>query len=426
MITVKHSSQPWHGDCNLVDCHVRHVSASGVQLIDIRQNGSIRFPSGLRNGKVYNITTDEQIRVVDGIVMIDQEEIHKHVAIVGKIPMGLASPVLSFPPAAQVVQLIPGALFLAVVGYVETIAVANMWAAKFRTYSVSPDSELLALGLGNILQVVMSGVPVMGSLSDTAASVMSGTVTPVAICFRSVWMVIVLFGATPLFYNLPKAVLAVIVILAVAGMVDFKTPMMLARTSRMEFVVWSISCFVTLFMGIQLGMGLSMIVSLLVVIKNAAAGRTNVLGRVEGTNVYKPVEEAVTTYTVRGVNVFDFEAPLWFANCNILVGTLQALEDGDIAVFDMSCVPFVDTTAISAMKMAVKECSNRGILLFVTNVRANVMDVFENSGFADCLTECDGRFFMSVHESVTFAMEIDDGAQSTFNSEEDDLEQGEP
>merc|ERR1712194_994813 len=135
--------------------------------------------------------------------------------------------------------------------------------------------------MGNMLQPVMMGVPVMGSLSDTSASVASGTQTPVAICLRAVWCLAIIYLPN-MFYYLPKAILAVIVILAVFKMIDYKTPRMLWNCDKVEWLIWAVSCFATLFLGIQIGMLLSVGVSMINIIRRAADGRSNTLGRLEG------------------------------------------------------------------------------------------------------------------------------------------------
>ena len=326
------------------------------------------------------------------------------VAIVGGVPSGLPSP--SMPPLdwGYVQQLAPSALAIGLVGFMESIAVAKVYASRHR-YEVDANQELIGLGLANIAGAFFSAYPTTGGFSRTAVNDEAGAQTNLAAIFSAGIIALTLLFLTPLFYYLPKAVLAAIIMVAVAGLVDWEEARYLWRVDRRDFGLMALTFVATLSLGIEQGILVGVIVSLIVVIYESSTPHTAIMGRLPDTETYRNLKRNPEAMTRSHVVIVRMDADLYFANVSTFQDLLLDLDVNDPAlraiVVDMYPVNQIDSTATHALHDVIETCRRNGVELYLAGVKGPVKDVLDVAGLSEELGE--DRFFLEVHDAVEAA-----------------------
>jgi SulP family sulfate permease len=324
------------------------------------------------------------------------------VKVVGEIPRGLPSFSVPRTELGQIEALLPTAIAITMLGFVESIAIAKVFAHR-HGYKIRPNQELVAIGVATVAAGVSHGYPVSGSFSRTAVNASTGARTQLAGVISAAVVALTLVVLTPLFRPLPNAVLASVVFMAVAGLVDVAEARRLYRVKRSDFHLL-VLCFVsTLFLGIQLGILISVVASLLVVLRQTTRPHTAILGRIPGTAAFRNVERSPEAVTTEGVVVLRVDAPLYFANAEFLKEELRRVEARQhgrmrVLVLDASSVNDIDSSADQALQEIADDYAARGLDLYLANVKGLILDVMRRSGFYERLGP--DRFFLSTEEAV--------------------------
>jgi SulP family sulfate permease len=328
------------------------------------------------------------------------------VAIVGSVPSGLPSP--SMPPLdwGYVQQLAPSALAIGLVGFMESIAVAKVYASRHR-YEVDANQELIGLGLANIAGAFFSAYPTTGGFSRTAVNDEAGARTNLAAIFSAGIIALTLLFLTPLFYYLPKAVLAAIIMVAVAGLVDWEEARYLWKVDRRDFGLMALTFVATLGLGIEQGILVGVIVSLIVVIYESSTPHTALMGRLPDTETYRNLKRNPEAMTRSHVVIVRMDANLYFANVSTFQDLLLDLDVNDPAlqaiVVDMYPVNQIDSTATHALHEIIETCRRNGVELYMAGVKGPVKDVLDAAGLSEELGE--DQFFLEVHDAAEAAEE---------------------
>ena len=236
--------------------------------------------------------------------------------ILGDVPSGLPAP--RFPPIGQpglVYSLLKPTLVVGTFCFILSVSLARTFAMKFE-YKIDPNQELVALGLANVCGACFAAYPASGSLSRSAlvASSCGAECTPMHGVFTMLLVMLTLLLLTPAFKPMPNAVLASIVFAAVKSLFDVRRVRTLWRVKRADAVVWLSAFFLTLLLGIQLGIGLSAFISLVGIVARSSRPNHALLGQLPGTRLYRDVRRFPQARLVPGVAVFRFDASLHFAN----------------------------------------------------------------------------------------------------------------
>lgn len=346
--------------------------------------------------------------VVLGTLAVAAFGLHERgVGIVGDVPKGLPAPTLPMLDWELMKQMAPMALAISLVGFMESISVAKAFARKNR-YGIDANRELVGLGVANIAGSLFQGYPVTGGFSRTAVNGQAGAKTGLASLITAGVIGLTLLFLTPLFYYLPKAVLAAIIMVAVFGLVDVAEVKHLYQVKKSDLALLLVTFVATLSLGIEAGIGVGVGASLLVVIFRTTRPHTAVLGRIPGTHVYRNVDRNPGVETFDGVLVVRVDAQFYFGNVTFLKETLQRLvrEAGSevhAVVINASTINHLDSSADGALHEIVTDFREQGIELFFANVRGPVMDVMKRSHFVDHLGE--DHFEMSVTRAVSRARE---------------------
>jgi high affinity sulfate transporter 1 len=320
------------------------------------------------------------------------------VPITGEIPSGLpslAGPSLRLRDVEGIIPLAAGCLLLA---YIEGVSAARTFAAKHE-YALDPRQELLGIGAANLAAAMGHGYPVAGGLSQSAVNDKAGARSPLALVFASITLALCLLFLTGLLENLPKAVLAAVVLTAVYGLIDFPALLRMWRISRLDFYAAAIALVAVLLLGILNGILLAALASILLLLMRVAQPHVAFLGRVPGTSSYSDMDRHPENEPLRGMIAFRPEASVIYVNADFVLGSLlerldaAGVQDIRLVVCDLSASPYIDLAGSRMLHELHRELSARGITLRVVGAHGWVRDLLR----ADGLDEKIG----GVHRSLT-------------------------
>ncbi len=318
------------------------------------------------------------------------------VAIVGDIPRGL--PGLTLPSFdLDTWRLLAGsAVLISIIGFVESISVAQTLAAKKRQRIV-PDQELIGLGASNIAAAVSGGYPVTGGFARSVVNFDAGAETPAAGAFTAVGIALAAFLLTPLLFFLPKATLAATIIVAVLSLVDFSV---LKRTwifSRADFAAVSATILLTLTLGVEFGVSAGVAISLLLYLHRTSRPHVAEVGLVPGTEHFRNILRH-DVRTDPSLVTLRIDENLYFANARFLEDLIQdrVVENSPVknVVLMCSAVNMIDTSALESLEAINRRLSDMGIRLHLSEVKGPVMDKLQATDFLD---ELSGQVFLSQY-----------------------------
>lgn len=327
------------------------------------------------------------------------------VAVVGAVPAGF--PEFSAPAVNgnDLIDLLPIAITISFIGFMESIAVAKKIAAEKR-YDIDPNKELIGLGLANIAAGFFKAMPVTGGFSRTAVNRNAGANTGLASIITAVLVGISLLLFTPLFYFIPTAVLAAIIMVAVAGLIDTAEVKHLWQVKREDLAMLAVAFFATLILGVKIGIFVAVGVSMVWFVIRTTRPHYAILGKVPGTSVYRNLKRVPEAETVPSVLAIRFDAQFYYGNVSFLKDTIRQAE-ADMSeplravVLDASAINQLDSSADTALHELLRDYRGRGIDLFIANVKGPVRDVMERSGFVHSLGV--DHFFLTTDEAVNAA-----------------------
>lgn len=324
------------------------------------------------------------------------------VKIVGDVPSGLPSPTWPAFDWNIVSALLPTALAISLVSFMESISVAKAIARKHK-YKIAPNQELVGLGLANIAASLFKAFPVTGGFSRTAVNNQAGAQTPVASIVTASSIILVLLLLTPLFYYMPKAVLAAIIMTAIVSLIDIKEMQHLLVVKKSDLALLLITFFATLTLGIEEGIILGVTMSLLWLIIQTTKPHAAVLGRLPGTTIYRNIANYPEATTIDGILAIRVDAQFYFGNVAFLKDYItQQIQDSQrdvrAVVIEAASINQLDSSADSALFEIHEELATLGIDLYFASVKIPVMQVMQRSGFQQSLGE--DHFFLDLHSAI--------------------------
>jgi MFS superfamily sulfate permease-like transporter len=309
------------------------------------------------------------------------------VPITGEIPRGLprlAGPALRLRDVEGIIPLAAGCLLLA---YIESVSAGRTFAAK-HGYALDPRQELLGVGAANLTAALGHGYPVAGGLSQSAVNDKAGARSQLSLVFASLTLALCLLFLTDLLENLPKAVLAAVVLTAVAGLVDAPALVRMWRVSRIDFVAAAIALVAVLLLGILDGILTAALASILLLLARASRPHVAFLGRIPGTDVYSDNARHPENEVLPGVIAFRPEASLMYVNADVVLeavlGRLRASGPAAIrlVVCDLSASPFIDLAGSRMLHELYAELAAASIPLRVVGARGRVRDLLRADGLS--------------------------------------------
>ena len=304
----------------------------------------------------------------------------------GDIPAGLPSlqgPALRLRDVEGIVPLAAGCLLLA---YIESVSAARTFAAK-HGYALDARQELLGIGAANLAAALGQGYPVAGGLSQSAVNDKAGARTPLALIVASGTLALCLLFLTGLLENLPKAVLAAVVLTAVAGLLDFPALFRMWRVSRLDFYAAAIALGAVLLLGILQGILVAAGASILLLLARASRPHVAFLGRIPGTSSYSDVARHPDNEALPGVIAFRPEASLIYANADaVLEAVLDRLRASDgirLVICDLSASPYLDLAGARMLHDLYGELATHGIALRIVGAHGWARDLLRADGMSE-------------------------------------------
>jgi SulP family sulfate permease len=334
------------------------------------------------------------------------------VDVVSSIPQGLPSFNLPNLTIADLQDLVPVAITVALMGYVGTMSICKSLENPTDKINTQPNLELIAVGAANLVGSLCRAFPVSASFSRSAAFREAGAKTQVSALFSSVFIGTAMLVVAPLFifYPLPKVLLSAIIIVSVSGLFKYAEMKTLYAHNKREFYILLTTFLATLLLGVQEGLMIGVSLSILMMIYNTTSPHMTELGSIQDGKLYRNTTRFTDAHVRNDVLIFRFDAPIYFANKDYFVSVLyrwikqrdmQALQ---FVVLDAESINTVDGTAVIMLQQVIENLQKQGIQFYITNAIGPVRDSIKTSILNDYMTE--KTMFSTINDAITF---IDQG-----------------
>ncbi|XP_072927251.1 solute carrier family 26 member 10 isoform X3 [Hemitrygon akajei] len=373
-----------------------------------------------------------------------------NVQIVGHIPAGFPSPQL--PALGSIPNLVGDTVAITFVGYAVSVSLAMIYADKHR-YKIDPNQELLAHGISNTVASFFTCFPSSASLATSNILESAGSHTQLAGFFTCLVVLAVLLLIGPLFYFLPKAVLACINITSLRQMfLQFQDLPQLWRVSRMDFMVWVVTWLAVITLNADLGLAVGVVFSMMTVIYRTQRADCSVLGRASNTEIYRPMEENSMCHEIPGLKILAYNAPIYYGNKSFfrdamtrLIGltqermkaraktrkelkkmTVATVENGlartacssdkdtspagdrqeriQSVIIDCSSIIFIDTAGARLFVQMCVECQKADLWVYLAECNKGVLRALTCSGLLEHLRP--EQIFVTVHDAVVHLEQV--------------------
>ncbi len=321
------------------------------------------------------------------------------VALVGEVPQGL--PPLTVPSFDLDIwaSLAGSALLISIIGFVESISVAQTLAAK-RRQRIVPDQELVGLGASNVAAALSGGYPVTGGFARSVVNFDAGAETPAAGAFTAIGIALAALVLTPLLFFLPKATLAATIIVAVLSLIDFTVLWRSWAYSKADFAAVAVTILVTLGFGVSVGVSAGVALSILLFLYKTSRPHIAEVGRVPGTEHFRNIRRHNVETDPHILSIRADES-LYFANARYLENFLFERVVGSRPIRHVilmcSAVNEIDFSALESLEAINQRLESMDVTLHLSEVKGPVMDRLRRSHFLDVLT---GRVFLSQFAAV--------------------------
>ena len=326
---------------------------------------------------------------------LDQQEL---VSVVGSVPSGLPSLAMPTIELHDIQALWIPALLISLVGFVESVSVAQSLALK-RNQRITPNKELLGIGAANIASALSGGYPVTGGFARSVVNFSAGANTPAAGIVSAIFMAIVVAVATSWFYYLPHAVLAATIIVAVIGLIDFKTLQHSWHYDRADALSLILTFLGVIFLGVEEGIVIGVVLSLAVVVWRSSRPHMAVVGRVPGTEHFRNIDRH-DVELANGLIALRIDESIYFANAQVLEDKIESLvaesTDTRAVLLIMSAVNQLDSTALGMLDELEKNLQGKGISLQFAEIKGPVLDRLHTTDLGKRMHD---RIFLSTHQA---------------------------
>ena len=327
------------------------------------------------------------------------------VNIVRNIPQGLPSLQMPNFTLGFFSEIIPLAITISIVAFMEAISVAKALQSKRNDYNVNPNQELIGLGMANLIGSFSQSYPVTGGFSRSAVNYQAGARTPLASIISAVLIGFTLLFLTPLFYYLPNAILAAIILVAIFSLVDIKYPVYLWRVNKIEFFLLLITVLVTINFSMVPGIVTGMILSLLIMVYKASYPHIAKLGKLKGSEIYRNVDRFSEIKTEEDILILRFDASLFFANIEYFRSYLfnEISNENNkvkVVILDASAIADIDSTASLILIDIIKELKNSNIKVMMASAIGPFRDLLHKYEIIEVIGN--QNLFVEVKNAVDF------------------------
>jgi sulfate permease, SulP family len=323
----------------------------------------------------------------------------KGVKIVGEVPQSL--PPLTMPSLSPelVGSLLMPAILISIIGFVESVSVAQTLAAKKRQ-QINPNQELIGLGAANLGAAFTGGFPVTGGFSRSVVNFDAGSETPAAGIYTAIGLAIAALFLTPLVFFLPKATLAATIIVAVLSLVDLSILRKTWNYNRDDFVAVLATILLTLTMGVEVGVASGVAISILLHLYKTSRPHVAEVGLVPGSQHFRNIHrhDVLTDPTLLTLRV---DESLYFINARFLQDLVQLKVTAGTEIKNVilmfSAVNEVDYSALESLEAINLRLKDMNVGLHLSEVKGPVMDRLKTSHF---LGDLNGKVFLSQYDAT--------------------------
>lgn len=324
------------------------------------------------------------------------------VSIVQNIPQGL--PPFSLPTfeLEAIADLVPLALTISIVAFMEAYSVSKALESKRKDHKVIPNQELIALGTSNLIGALFQSYPVTGGFSRSAVNHQAGAVTPISSIISAALVALTLLFLTPLFYYLPHAILASVIMVAVSSLIDIKYAAKLWKENKTEFGLLLITFLVTLNFSMVPGIISGVTASILLLLYRSAYPHIAQLGRLKGQQEFRNVKRFTNLELWADKVIIRIDAPLTFINIQYIKTYISDLlldrPDVQTLIIDAAAISQIDASAVDDLKELLVELSSKNILMIWTDVVGPVRDTMFTTGLIDQIGE--DHIYLTLNDAL--------------------------
>ncbi|MEW6067443.1 MAG: SulP family inorganic anion transporter [Nitrospirota bacterium] len=358
---------------------MRNLFFAGVKMSD----GSMKF--FLRGETPENVNSDGNIwrlKVGNKPIKEDSIQMTGGGAVVGVVPKGLPS--FTVPPIdlKLILQLLPYAIIISLLGFMEAISIAKALAGK-TGQRLDPNQELIGQGLANMLGSVSKGYPVSGSFSRSAVNFQSGALTGFSSAFTSIAVLIMLLFLTPLLYHLPQSVLAAVIMMAVIGLINVSGFIHAYKAQKYDGIISIISFIATLAFAPHLDKGImiGVVLSISIFLYKSMKPKISLLARHK--------DESLRCLETHGLQecehiaVVQFEGTLFFANSSYLEDSIRSIierkKNLKHIILVANGINEMDASGEETLSLLVDRVRSAGIDISFSGVNESVMKVMKRT-----------------------------------------------
>jgi SulP family sulfate permease len=325
----------------------------------------------------------------------------KQVAIVGSIPKGLPTFAMPSFTFSIWIELLPAAILISLVGYVETVSVAQTLASK-RRQRIDPNQELIALGISNVGSGISGGFPVTGGFARSVVNFDAGAKTPAAGAFTAIGIAFATMFLTPVLFYLPKATLSATIIIAVLSLVDFKAVFKTFSYSSPDGMAMTGTILATLLLGVEVGIISGVGISLLMYLYRTSRPHIARIGQVPGTQHFRNVNRHLVI-TSKKIISLRIDESLYFPNARYLEDSVNSYVGKEPEITDVilmfSAINYLDASALESLEAINRRLADAKVNLHLSEVKGPVMDQLKRTHF---LSELSGQVFLSQFDAFKY------------------------
>ena len=322
------------------------------------------------------------------------------IKVVGAVPSGFPTLNLNFIASEHWRLLLPSAAFIALIAYVESVAIAKV-TANLRSEKIAPNQELIALGMANLTTAISGGMPVAGGFSRTMVNFSAGARTQIAMLIAAGILAIAVMFCAPLFQNIPKAALAAIILVAIIPLVRLDKIIETWRYDRGDGLAECVTLLGVLVLGIEEGITLGVILTFVSYLRKTSQPHIAVVGRIPNTGHYRNIKRhKVETWP--HLLLLRIDESITFTNVNFIEKFIAHELKGQIEikhiVLILTSVSDIDTTALETLENLNRALQSEGILLHLSEVKGPVFDKLERTHFFTLLKP--GKVFFHTELAI--------------------------
>lgn len=343
---------------------------SAVAFIFVLKKISSRFPAALA------------VVIIGSLFVYITGWSYSELSIVGEVPKGLPSFTFEFIRLEYIYAVLPLSLIVCLISFIESLAIAKTISNR-HDYRVDANKELMGLGMAKSVAAFFGAYPNTGSFSRTAVADEAGAKTGWQSVFTGILVGLTLLFLTPLFYHLPNAILAAIILASVVGLINLDYFASVFRTHRMDFYVLFGTFMLTLLLGIQLGVLAGIVISILLILYKSSKPHYAVLGRLKGTDLFRN-KDRFPTEEIDDVLIFRYDDDIFFGNAehfyDAVIAALGDMEATAHFILDARSIGRIDATGLHKLEMLLTKFDKKEIQFLLAGAIGPVRDMLDEAG----------------------------------------------